>query len=89
MLLDGRRGGGVLLDVGGYHDGVELVQLQPLVLAPCEELTQGLAVGAARVPVANVGREEFEEPESGLLTGADNRGREAVELPSASGVLPS
>ena len=42
LRLDGRRGCRVLLDVGGYRDGVELVQFQPLALAPREEWTEGL-----------------------------------------------
>ena len=32
----------MLLDVGGYRDGVGLVQFQPLALAPREEWTEGL-----------------------------------------------
>ncbi len=63
-LLDGRRGSlaAELLDIGGDVQRLHVGDRRDAgALAPGQELPRRLGVGAARVPVADVGGEEFEE----------------------------
>ncbi|HVA80066.1 MAG TPA: hypothetical protein VNF29_03995 [Candidatus Binataceae bacterium] len=61
MLLDGRLRGPAaqLLDVSRNRKRVNLVEFEPPVLAPVEELFYRACIGGARVAVTDAGGEEF------------------------------
>jgi hypothetical protein len=46
-----------------------------MMLAPGQELGNRLRVGAAGVAVADVGGEEFDEADTGLVAGGDDEGQ--------------
>jgi hypothetical protein len=51
------------LHVGRDHDWSDVLEVDDAMrLAPSEELTDGLGVGRASVPITDVGREELDEP---------------------------
>jgi hypothetical protein len=54
-----------------------------VVLAPGHEFRHGAAAGLARVRVADVGGEAFQEPERGPIAGGGDRGRHGVGLMGA------
>ena len=75
--FDGRRRVGLrqLLDVGGHHHRLDLLQRQTPVFAPVSEPVGGHQVGHAGVRVADVGGEEFPEPGFGFIgAGEQDRG---------------
>ena len=51
----------LLLYVGGDDDGIEVLKIELLVIAPETELADGPRVGDARVAIADVGRKELNE----------------------------
>ena len=89
VLLDGRRRVGLrqLLDVGGHHHRLDLLQRQTHVFAPVSEPVGGHQVGHAGVRVADVGGEEFPELGFGFIgAGEQDRGG-PVRYPAQRGVL--
>ena len=66
LLLDPGR------DVKRLHGGD---RWHPLLVAPGQKLRHGAAVGPARVRVADVGREEFQEAKRGALAGGGDQRR--------------
>jgi hypothetical protein len=62
-----------LFHVGGHHDGLNLLQTDPTLFAPLTESGGGPGVGFARMPVPDLGREEFEEPAGCLRTRVDDQ----------------
>ena len=81
VLLDARGGerSGELLDVGGDHHGLDLVEGEAPLLAPGGEAPRGGEVGKPGVGVSDMGGEEL--PESALGVGGggeEHRRRRAV-----------
>src|SRR5262245_26948124 len=68
-----------VLYVRGDPERIEVAQREVLLLAPHTELSDRLGVGAARVGVANVGTEEFDELPRRSLTGVRKDGRDEIE----------
>ena len=71
-LLDGRRGSlaAKLLDIGRDMQRLHVGDRRDAgALAPGQKLPRRLRVGAARVLVADVGGEEFEEADFGARAG--------------------
>ncbi len=61
------------LDPGGYVKRLHGRNgRHALIVAPSQEVRHGAAVGPPREQVADVGREEFEETERGMLPGGSN-----------------
>ena len=57
-------------DIGRDVERFEIVECSELVLvAPAEEPHHGAVIGRPRVPVADGGGEEFEDPAHGLVAG--------------------
>ena len=78
VLFDGRLGGRRLkpLDVGGDVHGLDIGELaDPMLLDPGEEGARSPIIGHARVLIADLGGEEFEEPARSMITGIANRSR--------------
>ena len=69
MLLDARRRERVsdLLDVGRGHHGLDLAEGEASVLVLLSEALHGREVDEARVPVLDVGGEEFPEAPLGAF----------------------
>jgi hypothetical protein len=64
VLLRGRRGSvaGELFNVAGdMHGGDGRDRAHAVIFAPKQKLAHGQAVGAPRVPIADVGSEEFKK----------------------------
>jgi hypothetical protein len=61
-----------LLDIGGDGERIDVVQFEPPVLAPVEELFYRARIGGARVAVTDAGGEEFDEAAAGALAAAAN-----------------
>ena len=78
VLFDGRLGGRGLkpLDVGRDVHGFDIGELADLMLLdPGEEGACSPIIGHARVLIADLGGEEFEEPARSMITGIANRSR--------------
>jgi hypothetical protein len=76
-LFDGRGRSlaSQLLDVGGDVQRLHVGDRRDAgAFAPGQKFPNRLRVGAARVPVANVGSEEFPETGLGVVAGRDNQG---------------
>ena len=79
VLLDRRRRGRVLLDIGGDDDGLDLVEFEDAAgFAPLKETGDGVRVGGAGVFVADVGGEELDEAPAGALASARNCRRQRI-----------
>src|SRR6266851_672310 len=63
MLFDGRLAGpgAELLDVGSDAKRCDLLELEPAIFAPVEELLHCACIGGPRVAVTDVGGEELDE----------------------------
>jgi hypothetical protein len=70
-----------LLDVGGDDDGLQLLQGDAAGVAPGEKPPHGVAVGAAGVGVADLGREVLDEAAGGPLAGPGDDRREPEAVP--------
>ena len=56
--------------------GLDIGQLaDPVLIDPAEEVAHGPVIGNAGVPVADLGRKEFEETPSRMVAGAGDYGR--------------
>ena len=89
VLFDGRRRIGLrqLLDVGGHHHRLDLLQRQTPGFTPVSEPVGGHQVSHAGIRVADVGGEEFPEPGFGFIgAGEQDRGG-PVRYPAQRGVL--
>jgi len=75
MLFERRGAHGLGFDVGGYVQRTDAGELQRVPFTPAEELSRRLDIGGARVLVADVGREEFQEVLAGLCSRISNDGR--------------
>ncbi len=78
VLLHRRLGGRRLqrLYIGGDVHGLDVGELADAVLLdPGEERAHGPVIGHARVLVADVGGEEFQEPARGVIAGIGDHGR--------------
>ena len=77
VLLDGRRGQRLGLDIGGDMQRPDRGELQTVFFTPAAELGNGLYIGRARILVADRGGEEFEEMLAGFVarSGDDRRHR--------------
>ncbi len=69
MLLDGRRGHRLGLDIGGDMQRPDCGEPKIVLFAPAEELGCGRHIRCARVAIADGGGEEFEEMLAGFITG--------------------
>lgn len=87
VLLHGRYGAGVLFNVGGDHDRLDLLKVaNATCLAPVKELGDGRGVRGVGIPVADVGCKELDEAARSPVAGTgDYRGQDfegdAVEVP--------
>ena len=86
MLFDGRLRGPAaqLLDISRNRKRVDLVEFEPPVLAPVEELFYRTRIGGARVAVTDAGGEEFDEAAAGTLAAVADDGRQRIELPPSA-----
>ena len=75
-LVLGRGGPGELVQEPAGQAGRDLVQLQPLVLAPGEEPAHLVGVGGPRVGVRDSRGEELVRGEAGARAGPHEDGRE-------------
>ena len=75
MTLAGRERPGELLDVGRDDHGLDLVEGDASALAPLGEVADGCEVREARIPVPDMGGEEFPEATFGVLGGGEESGR--------------
>ena len=84
MLFDRGRAGGVLqrVDVGGHGDRRDVVEVEPAGVAPGEEPRHGRAVGRARMRVADLRREELDQPLGGAWAGSAHERGNAGDLPA-------
>ena len=74
-LLDGRRGplAAQLLDIGGDMQRLHVGDRRDAgAFAPGQKFPHRLRIGAARVPIADIGREEFPETRLGVVAGGRN-----------------
>ena len=76
MLLDawGGERSGELLDVGGDHHGLDLVEDEAPLLAPGGEASRGGEVGEPGVGVSDMGGEELPETALGVGEGEKSTG---------------
>src|SRR5258708_3549671 len=80
MLLHRGRGHRMILDVRRDDDWGDLFQaMHAVLLAPCEELGDGLRIGSPRVPIPDIGSEELDEAPGGGFAGPPDRGREVLK----------
>jgi hypothetical protein len=69
MLFNGRRRAGMLFDISGNRDGLDIFEVaKPAAFAPSQELADGVVVGNPSVFVPDRDREEFEKPLGGFGT---------------------
>jgi hypothetical protein len=81
LRLDGRGGAPLLLHLDLRGDVKRLHgfdRSHVVIVAPRQKLRHGAAVGAPRVQVANVRREEFEEAERSAIAGGGDQRRQNV-----------
>ena len=81
VLLDARSGKRAreLLDVGGDHHGLHLVEREATTLAPVGEAPDGSEVGEPGIGIADMGGEELPEAALGVGGGGEeHRRRRAV-----------
>jgi hypothetical protein len=78
VLLDGggREPPLELLDVGGHGDGLDAPEGKPPLLAPAEELGDGLGVCESGVRILDVSREELDEASRGPSASVADEGRD-------------
>jgi hypothetical protein len=83
MLLHGRRGSRMVLDVSGDDDGGNLGKgSHAVLLAPREELADGLGIGSACVPVPDRRREDSINRQARGLARAVDRSRQVFKASS-------
>ena len=82
LIVGGDTGPVHLVDVGGHGDRGNLCEREPARVAPGKEPRHGRAVRRACMRVADLGREKLHRPLRGLWPGAEDRGREALDLPA-------
>ena len=85
MLLHrlGRSLARELLDVGRDNHRLNVREALPALVAPSEELPDGLRVGEARVRVSDVDGEELQEARAGPLALAGDKGGEVCGFSSS------
>src|SRR5262245_30628398 len=69
----------MLLDIGGNNDRLDGFQCEPSLIAPLEELSDGVRVRKPSVLVPNCRREELDEPPCRRVAGVYDQGRQRIE----------